>query len=742
MFRLIKKILLILFFLIVLIGSLIAIFILTFDLNRYKDFTEKKLSAALHRPVTIESMTTKLSLVPTIKINGLKILNTEPFQEKEPLLYVQHMDAELELAPLLNSNINIHKIIIDEASINLYKEGTNNNWVSKIQEEKEEQKKKALTKKLTTDNFHLNLISVNNLNISYNEADQTETLQLKKLSLKNFHILSGEVIQKNQTFSFNLKAGTIFDFLNQTPNFPIDLKITSRILNLSINGKIGDFNNLSGLQATVTMDTINLKNACNFFNIKNQKIPAQSAKAKIQAIGDIKKLTLKQGNFSINAGKDMQITALGTIENIKTNPSATLDINFQLLKGKTSDLWKIQPMNITGDLHLSQDHIKSKLLTVDANRSDIRVTFDATKTEGKYNISTALASNFLNIYDIFQKNQTQTTKETKKTTSTTKNKEVVLPWDLLKKFNVNLNLNIKHLQTLDVIDEYIGISTRSTLYDEVLTVPFKIEALNGSIQGTLNANAIKQNISFSARGTHLNLDNISPIQNEIKNMVIDSQISATTQGATLNKALNNLNAQIVAETHQGTILNKWFSNLPKLLNLTKNNATTFNATEVRTSIECAAINIKIKNGIIQGDNQLALMTNNINLLAGGTINLNDKTMDITVHPSLSEKSKTNNWLDFTKFIRISGPFTNLTPKVDTQKIAQNLIEKGMEKIIPQQNTQLSLCQMVLGKDELIKKEPKPTQQQTKPAAQPQPTQDKTQEFKQQLMDSLFKALAQ
>ena len=104
----------------------IAIFIFTFDLNRYKDFTEQKLTQVLQHPVTIDSMHIKLSLVPTITIQGFKISNNDPFKEKVPLLVVPTMHAELELAPLLARSIDIHSVNLQKAEVYLAKKGEKN----------------------------------------------------------------------------------------------------------------------------------------------------------------------------------------------------------------------------------------------------------------------------------------------------------------------------------------------------------------------------------------------------------------------------------------------------------------------------------------------------------------------------------------------------------------------------------------------------------------------------------------
>ena len=70
-----KKFFIALLILILLPILTVGIFILTFDLNRYREFTEKKLSETLNYPVSIGAMETKLAFVPTIQITDFKITN-------------------------------------------------------------------------------------------------------------------------------------------------------------------------------------------------------------------------------------------------------------------------------------------------------------------------------------------------------------------------------------------------------------------------------------------------------------------------------------------------------------------------------------------------------------------------------------------------------------------------------------------------------------------------------------------
>ena len=298
--RFIKRIFGILFILLFLAVIALIIFFITFDLNRYKDLAAQKLTTILDRPVKIESMHTKLALIPTITITGFKIENNEPFQDKAPLLFIQKMDAELELAPLLNSQINIHKIILDEASINLFKNKDTNNWILSPAPQKDTQNtapSKSNAKIDLQKSIRLNIVTIGVLKGTFEDSGKKYTASINNLEMKNFHMLSGEILYNKQKFNFNLNAGSIFDLLNQTPNFPYDIKIQSRLANITLNGKIGDFNELTGLQTTLSVRTNNLKNLLSFMGITHPLIPTQNAQLQLQTSGSAKELAIKQFNF-------------------------------------------------------------------------------------------------------------------------------------------------------------------------------------------------------------------------------------------------------------------------------------------------------------------------------------------------------------------------------------------------------------------------------------------------------------
>ncbi len=752
--KLLKTLFLTLLLLVLLAVSAIGIFLWTFDLNHYKNLAETKLTELLKHPVQIQEMTTQLSFIPTISISGFKILNNEPFQEEKPLLDVQKMSAELELIPLLNSQINIHRISIDSANLNLIQEKDTNNWEIKTTGTSSSQQTKTASQtnqqKIKSDNIQLNLIDIKTLNVAYTKDKKTQKLAANKLQLKQLHILSGDFVYENQAINISLNTSPVFEFLNMKNTFPIDLKITSKLFNLSVNGKVTNLKQPSNIQAVISLSSTNLKNSLNFFKISHPLIPSQAGQLNLQFSGDQKKLDIKQANFDINAQKDFSFTAHGTLRNLLKNPTLSLTANARLLDSKTSKLWKVAPMALKGDFTLTQNSVKATKLNIEANRSDIQLSGDFSWKKQPYTLQLDMTSEYLDYRDFFLSEQSTTAANTATKKGAT---ETTIPWDLLNKFTATTSVQIKHLQATDMLTGLISISAKPTLKQGLLQAPFEARLLEGNLTGALSAKAATQQIEMVLATNKLNLDGIRPVGQQVQNLILNSKIELASKGDTKTSILKNLKGHITAQTQQGRILNPWFINLAKTLTTyRKRKNSALNSSDEKITITCAAANLNIKQGVIIGQDQIALETNVLNIVAGGTINLAEQTVNINAYPSLPFEGKLDEVLSLSKLIHITGPFNKLTSQVDATQAAVSLLEKGLNKWTKNNSStnNLSLnrgqlCQNVLGTTTTSKatdkKETQPKKQTTQAASGSNQKKSAQDQFKQQLADSLLKALS-
>lgn len=567
--------------------------------------------------------------------------------------------------------------------------------------------------------------------------------------------MDGSIEYNKQKFNISANTGVLFQLLSKQPNFPVDIKIKSKLGNINLNGKIGNLINFSDIQATGSLQTNDLKELLNFAGIKHELIPAKSVDLKLQVSGDSDKMDIKQFELKIDSGNLFALSTTGKGIQLLKNPSLDLKLETKLASVFEAGAWKVQPFSLSGDFLLSRDKIKTSKTTLDANRSDAIISLDLQKEKGNhYKVIMTMQSDYFDPNDFIER--TKTAQQKQEEASDKKNsqtEESPLPWDMLKKLNGSLTLNIKHLQAGSWLAGHMGVSTQSTLTNGQLKAPVKLTLLGGQLNGELNAQAAQHSFQISAQAAHLNLNGVRPLQQEIQDVILDAKTTLSSQGRTSSELVQNLNGKIILQAGQGQIVNKWLTNLPKMLNLgKKTQKVAFSNTDNLLMIDCAAANLIIKNGIISGQDQVALETNAFDILAGGSVNLNKKTMDVILQPTLTDFDQTNEVLSFSKFVRLSGPFNTLEPKVDTQKAATSLIQKGLNQLLGKSEQKTStqkyaMCQKILGKEALAQFKSSTVVQKakTEPSFQKAPAdntqQTKRQKFQEQLLNTLLETLS-
>ncbi len=111
-----KKILIAVLLIGLLITAGLAVFIFTFDLNRFRPQIEKQAAAAVGHPVKIGNLSLTWRGGIAVEVDGVQILSND-----EPVLKLQRAGAVLQIAPLLRRSIQIGSIFLDGADMRISK---------------------------------------------------------------------------------------------------------------------------------------------------------------------------------------------------------------------------------------------------------------------------------------------------------------------------------------------------------------------------------------------------------------------------------------------------------------------------------------------------------------------------------------------------------------------------------------------------------------------------------------------
>ena len=484
----IKKIFITLLILFVLLIIGLVIFLMTFDLNHYRSFVEKQATQALGRPVKIQSLSTKLSLVPTINVVGVQILDDN---QNIPVLYIPKLEAIIELTPLIHGQITVPKISVQKANFI---------WMQDIEKDKSKAsksetnvEKSAAVPAKNPQKLWIETVSIDELNCRVGK-DKPYKATIDKFTLKELSKFSFNIIYDKKIINIAGNLGSVLE-LPYKIKLPVDLTLKQGKSSFKLNGKIDDLPRLQKMHFQVVLNIDNLSGFLKSWNIQNNKIPTSPVNVKFSVNGDLTKMTLTKA--SLKLGKDdFVINTDGTLKQLTKNFAADLTTSAVLANGSLSQLWNIKPFELTSAIQLSKTKAVFSDIIFNATKSDAKGDMTIDWQKQPLYIKGNINSTYFDLDDII--NSSEVTKKTGNNTQSKnqpkqKNQFVLstenLPFDILKKINADVKLDIAHLKFSKNISDYAAIKGSVNVKDGNLNSPVNIQILGGKIDNQLSVNS-------------------------------------------------------------------------------------------------------------------------------------------------------------------------------------------------------------------------------------------------------------
>lgn len=769
--RIFKKVFKIFMILLILLFVGITIFFMTFDLNSYRGMIVTKATEALGRPISIDSLSMKMSLIPTVEVKGIKIDNPTAFNQPKPFVQIDSMDVTLALIPLLSGNIELKDFNLSTANIILIDTAGKNNWTFGGAEQPVVPKPVVKPAVSGGDNILSRLkidnISVKKLTLSYTKEDKTQNVTLLNASIKQLKLFSMTVLYDDKTVKLSGNLGDLAGFMAKKPNYTFSLNVEAFDTVLKTSGTIGDTANFRNMTVNISATGKNLKNTLAIAGQNSAKIPEVpfniDGTIKGNLDGDI-----KVAPFAFMLDDKVKLTldatASGLQSSLKVLANGTLDLSDKTLAAS----FGIKPMQMKFDVAATPEMIEIKTIDVAAGKSDVAVKGSVALKGSVPDIVASVSSSYLDADDFMaEKTGTAATMAAAEKPATKGPMFSPNKIDLsgLKAVNAKVTLAAKTIKVPEA--DYIGLNTALNLRNGILTVSdliVKTEA--GTVGGniTMNASQMPAQIAVKLGTDDLKLDMIKPVTAYVQGSHVASNLNLTTTGDSVQSFVGNLNGQILVELTEGTIVNKGFNSLPVIEELIKNKANpmSFSASDQVSKLVCGVVNLSVKNGVITSKDQIAIETSVVNFAVSGTINLPAEELSLTMVPSVvGLKNEAQRALQLTQIVKISGPFSNLKPSLDAQKTTQAAAQAGLEVLanklaekkgieLPvqkQENVGYNLCEKALGRPLKGQTQNRPVpvsaKTQEKTAVPAEPVQEKLppkEEFKRQLFNSLSEAL--
>lgn len=669
----------------------LTVFLLTFDLNRFRPMITQKASTALGRQVTIDDMSMKVSLIPTVAVKGVKVSNPAGFDAQTPMAQIDEMDVTLALLPLMSGNVELKDFNLGTALINLIQMKDKNNWTfGEVQPAVQTPKTVNANQKASNpadlfSRLRVDSISIKQLSVVYKDNDKTQSVAVANASIKQLQLFSMTVIYDGQSVKLSGNLGDVAGFLAQKPDYTFNVDAQAYDMVAKIAGKIGDTANLRKIVANIDVTGTNLNKTVQMIAGKNEKIPAVPFALNTTIKGDIDgDITLTPVTASLDKTK-AHLTADVTIKDLQKDLSVTAAGSFELADAHLASGFGIKPVSGDFNVHASKEVVTINTVTLNANKSDVVVKGSVSLKEKVPDMIATITSQYLDMDDIIVTAETSasTASQNAQNSGPMFSSEKI-DLSALKMINAQVNVTAQNIKIPDL--DYVGLTLSATLKNGDLNVQsMTARTVAGTITGNARLNASSQPAAAAVKlnAEDLKLNTFKPITEHLKDSTVSADINLTTRGDCVKAFVDALNGKITIEVSEGKIVDKWFNSLPTAIGMIKNktNPMSFSSSDQVSELVCGAINLTVKNGVITSDNQIAIETSAINFAVSGDINLPQERLNLTMVPSMpTAGEKWQDALALTQVVKISGPFTDLKPSVDAKKVTQEIAKAGISKL--------------------------------------------------------------
>ena len=618
--------------LIVVVGGFI--FIKTFDLNKYKSELAELVYKQTGRTLEIKGdAELALSFVPTLVLNDVSLSNAE-WAAYPQMISVGSLEVKLAVLPLLERRVEIDNISIINPVVNLeVAPDGQQNW-DMVPNAEIDPRAAELIKDQAVATGLVDAESADKAVEVLNENPQM--LALAGFAAKN-------VLIENGVFNFDDRQGGS------------SLKVEIARLAMSVPS--------FDAQATAEFDVL----------VNGQRINGNMSIGSVNALLEKPSLvpfTLEAEAYGVSVDAD----------GVVTNPMGDLEYVFKAEVHNPKGNFGAPDVAFSGSLSGDLKTIAIDKVNINANGNVLTGTLVVNVANSVPYVDARLNSDKIDVASLMPEPQTAwvlpaLVNEAQAAEFVPNDK---VPYEVLKQLNTYALLNVKSL----VVNPQMTLSDvalKAVLMNGVLEVePLTLKVGGGSVTVNANVNALQQKVQLEAVSKGVIAQQLyAPLQaadNEKFGIVsggnVDVDVKLTTSGATYRQLVEKATGEVIAIADKSVIH-------PGDLGLLSGNFVTqlLKTLQIDTSkvadmeVNCAVVRADIKNGVASFPKGIAFSAKPLNVVANGTLNLNNDALDFTVRPYSGQVIDTNLAQALSSFIKIKG--TVEAPKIvldDTQAI--------------------------------------------------------------------------
>lgn len=672
-----SKILKILAGIIVILIVAVAVFISTFDVNKYKDDIVAVVEQKTGRNFSIGGdLRLGFSLVPTVIVEDVKFGNSSWGSSPE-MLKVKYFEAQVGLIPLLSGNISVNRLVLDSPEILLEtnKQGQGN-WVFSSGA-KTESAKKSETKETAPPKLNINEVNIKSAKVTYKDGI---TGKITKIDIDELKAEAGsfakpvELLLQAKFNDIPVKVdGTIgsLDNLSDNSSFPLNITASVNDAKLSLDGKIEQPMDAKGID--VKLD-FNVDSLDTFEKISGKKLPKTGP---IHIAGNISE---KDGTYFIKTMQAEVGKARAGIDGKITNPGEAKGLDF-VITFEAESLGYFNEITGTRLPAVGPVKMNTKLADKDGayQLNDMNLKMGNTDLAGNAFINLngkrpALTANLTSsLIDLvpFQDEKKEKVKKEKVFSSEP------LPFETLKSADIKLDLKAKKIKTADLTMD--NVKLQMNLNNGKLSISPLDTAIGGgsmAMQMNLDASSGKSGIL----DTSIDIRNFEPstlpdLKDEISGSKTDVTIKAKGSGKSIAAIMAGLNGNMLVKMGPGTIKSKTGKIATADLLSSTFGLLYPGSKDSSNELKCGVIKFDIKDGIATSDQGIAFATSKMNILGSGVVDLKTEKLDIGMNPQ-ARSGVSISAGQLAELVRIGGTLANPKPVPDTKAALKTAASVG------------------------------------------------------------------
>lgn len=626
--------------LVVLIG-----FLMTFDVNKYKDDIIKVVQEKTQRSFSIEGdLHLQPSLIPTVAVEGVTFGNTK-WGSQPDMLSIGKFEAQIALIPLLSKNIEVKRLILNDANILLEKNKAGEaNWSIKLTDAldtKPEEKQEASATAGELPGLDINEVRIKNATLTYKDAKtgNTEQVVLKKLDLEAGGLNQPLKVAMDASYndipvSLNGTGGSIQKLVN---NEPYELTVSSKVGKISseLSGKIADLQQVKGVNLNLSLNMDNLQDVAVLIKQELPDVGPIEIKANVSDKGagyELKSLAATIDKLNLNATGEIANTA--TLKGIKLKFNANVAKLSDLNRLAGTELPGIGPFSLSGTATDSSGGYKLTGFKLNLDKTDLNGEASINLSGERPALTATTNSSLIDLTPFIS--DTEKKKSEKKTRVFSSDP---LPLDALKKADVVANVTAKKIQhpTLPLENVELKLSLNN---GKLGIKPFRFDAGGGAAAANVDLDASSGKSAKLL--TNIDIKNFEPsslptLTGKLDGGKTDINIDVSGSGNSVAAIMAGLNGNFLVNMGEGTLKSgKSGEKDESLLINTINSVYGSSDHDGDTLLECGVINANIKDGIATLDKGVAFQTKAMNLIGSGAINLKTEELDIGIDPEARE----------------------------------------------------------------------------------------------------------